>query len=192
MKIKKPLLSFLNQIIPVMIGVYLGFALNNFGQDQKTKNQFKAYKTILKTEVSDNLLQLAKVQQYHLDMRDSIRNLQASESIVEDYNYFMKNSFMGFRPALFNNSAYETGIQTGMIQEFKLETVQAINKTYTMQEIYFSFTQNIIQSISARKLPESEKEIRNALRVMEMNFNDFQSLESISKSNYLELEQQIE
>lgn len=175
-----------------MIGVYLGFALNNFGEERKTRKQFNVYREMLRTEIKDNIKQIDTVQQYHIDMRDGMQNLMYSENIVKDFSYFTRRTFKGVRPAFVNRSAYETGIQTGMIQEFKLETVQQINKTFTMQKVYTNFTENMIQTISSKKFPETEDEIRGSLRLMIMNLNDIQSIESQLVLYYSELLETLE
>ena len=52
---KKLYTNLLLEIIPVMIGVYLGFALNNFGQNQKLQKQGATYKEMIRNEIEGNL-----------------------------------------------------------------------------------------------------------------------------------------
>ena len=55
-KLKTALLSGLLQILPVMFGVYLGFALNNFSEQKKINRQKSIYEQMLKNEIQDNLI----------------------------------------------------------------------------------------------------------------------------------------
>ena len=55
---KKIALNVLNQIIPIMIGVYLGFALNNFGEDRQLKRQANTFRNMLRTAIGENVEEL--------------------------------------------------------------------------------------------------------------------------------------
>ena len=185
---KKILVSVLSQIIPIMIGVYLGFALNNFGESQKLNRKLDTYTEMLKNEISDNLDQVQGVQEYHVSLGEDFQKLLRSEDLT---TAFREYTFMGLKPGFVNNSAYNTGIQTGIIQEFPLEQIQSINRLYTLQNRYTTFNDNLISTFMSQKFPETESEIRSMLISMVMNMNDIRGFESELVGFYSDILEEI-
>jgi hypothetical protein len=181
---KNFLSTILAQIIPVMIGVYLGFALNNLGENQKMTEQAEVYRQMLKNEIQQNLEEVKRVNVYHLELTDNLVMLMRSETIVDDFRQF---SFQGIQPGLVNNSAFNTGIQTGVIQQFDLELIQYLNKLYAYQRKYDSFNENAINAFLSQKFPETQSEISSAVRIMTMNMNDIKNFEAELTLFYTEL-----
>lgn len=169
------------QIFPVMIGVYLGFALNNFGEKRKVKSQVKTYTNMLLLEIGNNLVELNKVMPYHKQLSTDFSEILKSENVKEAFQSYSLN---GFRPGLVNSSAYETGIQTGIIQQFDLNTIQQINRLYTLQNRYNNFNQSMINSFISQKFPETESETVSLLRIVSMSLNDVSSFENDLSSYY--------
>ena len=114
-----------------MIVVYLGFAVNNFGENRKVKQQVRTYQEMLKIELEENLQALEKVRDYHVRLSQDFSNLLASEELEKDFESI---NFQGLKPGFVASSAYQTGLQTGIIQEFDLNLVQILNRCYTLQE----------------------------------------------------------
>lgn len=166
---KKIFVSFISQILPVMLGVYLGFAINNFGEDRKLRAQSDTYRMMLKQEISANLEGIKNVSDYHIEMSSNFYQLLESEDIVESFKAF---EFTGFRTGFVSSSAYETGIQTGIIQEFDMKLIQRINKLYTLQGKYNRFSESMISSFLAGNFPETESEVKNLLITSSMSMND--------------------
>ena len=171
---KKTIWNFIGQMIPVMIGVYLGFALNNFGEAQKVKSQAGVYKQMLKNEISQNLEEIKGTYAYHEKLAEDINALAKNEDLKKAFGEF---SFKGLQPGLVNDSAYNTGIQTGIIQHFDLEFIQSLNRLYALQKKYDAFNESMISSFLAQKFPETESEIKSMLIAVSMNMNDVLNFE---------------
>lgn len=178
---KKILSNVLNQIIPIMIGVYLGFAVNNFGENRKVRQQVKTYQEMLRIELEENLQALQKVQDYHINLSQTFSNLLASDEIEKD---FEASNFQGLKPGFVSSSAYQTGLQTGIIQEFDLNFVQTLNRCYTLQDKYNTFNENLLSSFQSTKYPEKADEIRSFLITMRMNMNDIKYFEQDLQRQY--------
>lgn len=172
---KKVLLNLTNQILPIMLGVYLGFAMNNFGENRKTKRQVSIFRQMLQNEIQENLAEIKQVSPYHVKLSKDFSNILESENIQETFERY---SFQGIKPGIVNNSAFNTGVQTGIIQEFDLQLIQDLNRLYTFQAKYNSFNETTIGSFVAKKFPETEPEIKSTLVSMVMNMNDIQSFEN--------------
>ena len=100
---------------------------------------------------------------------------------------FGKYTFKGLRPGFVNESAFNTGIQTGIIQQFELGLIQELNRLYTFQEKYNTHNESMVNSRLERAFPESEKEIRSTMISMMMNMNDLQSFEKNLIEQYKEI-----
>jgi len=181
---KKTILNTLGQIALIMIGVYLGFALNNFGENRKMKNQSTIYKEMLKNEITENLASINSVSEYHIKLTKDISKLLKSENLEEQ---FKDMTFNGFRPGLVSNSAYDTGIQTGIIQEFDLRLVQNLNKLYAFQGKYSRFNENLVNTFLANGFPETESEIKGTLTSSLMSLNDVVIYEQELRRSYNDL-----
>lgn len=184
---KKIALNVLNQIIPIMIGVYLGFALNNFGEDRQLKRQADTFRNMLRTEIGENLEELEGVRPYHAQLLEDFSGLLHSDDLKKAFEEY---SLKGLRPGFVNGSAFNTGIQTGVIQQFDLNLIQLLNRLYTLQEKYNSFNESMIASLSSRAFPETEKEIRSVLISVSMSMTDVHQFEQeLIRSYQLVLEQ---
>ena len=181
---KKIVVSILSQVIPIMIGVYLGFAMNNLGERQKLKKQSNTYKEMLKNEISENLKAIDSVSPYHKEITEKFSKMLKSTNIEEKFGAM---KFNGFKPGFVNDSAYNTGIQTGIIQEFDLKLIQSLNKLYTLQGKYNRFNENMINAFLSNKFPETESEIKSLLRLSLMSMNDVVSYEGELKMFYKNL-----
>ena len=171
---KNMLLTGLKEIIPVMIGVYLGFALNNYGETRKLDQEKITYMEMLKTEIQQNLKSLEAASIYHEQITNDFDSIAQSENVKKSFDEYQ---LRGLRPGFVNRSAYETGIQTGIIQSFDLKIVQILNKLYTLQRKYDKFNENMLSGFLAQKFPETSSEIKNMLKVMNMNMNDVNNFE---------------
>lgn len=185
---KKLAIRFIGQMIPVMLGVYLGFAMNNFGENQKLKKQKETYQLMLKNEISQNIKGIENVNSYHIQLLESIHKLLESDSIIE---YFKSTEFSGLRPGFVSESAYNTGIQTGIIQEFDLNIIQSLNSMYTLQGKYNRFNENMVNSFLAKKYPESKSEIKNMLKSVSISMNDVLIFENELNKHYKVMLEQI-
>jgi len=178
---KKIAISILSQILPIMLGVYLGFAMNNFGENRKIRAQKVTFKNMLRNEVETNLKSIENVSTYHVDLSNSFEELLQGDDTREA---FKQLQFGGFRPGFVSDSAYSTGIQTGIIQEFDLDLIQNLNMLYTLQRKYNRFTENMVNSFLANKFPETDSEIRSVMTNASMSMNDVLIFERELIANY--------
>lgn len=172
---KKALIFFGSQMIPVMLGVYLGFALNNYGEQQKLNKKTESFRQMLISELELNIQGIQRVKPYHEKLKIDFQDLLEEENPMEALQQY---NFMGLRPGLVNQSAFDTGIQTGIIQEFSLEEVKLINQVYTIQSDYDTFNKAMLSAFLSKGLPETNRELRNILQIMVMNMNDLHQFES--------------
>ncbi|MEM6516074.1 MAG: hypothetical protein AAF688_07810, partial [Bacteroidota bacterium] len=122
------------QIIPVTIGVFLGFLISNWAEKSKTDNKIFIFKKSLVEEIKLNKQKLDKNIDYHIMLRDSARYYTVSSAQERSPKFFR-----GLRTWALTNSAYETGLQTGVINELEFKNIQLVNNSYTLQDSYNEF-----------------------------------------------------
>lgn len=68
---KKKIGEIILQIIPVMIGVYLGFIVSNWSETNKTNSQTELIRKNIVAEIKSNKSKIKQVLEYHVMIRDS-------------------------------------------------------------------------------------------------------------------------
>ncbi|MBR9920255.1 MAG: hypothetical protein GYB31_05390 [Bacteroidetes bacterium] len=163
---KKTIGSLLLQIIPVMIGVYLGFVVSNWGENREREKQKQILSQTIQEELKSNQSKIEAVLEYHIMLRDSARsNTQASLKGRPDY-------FKGTRLANLTSSAYETGMQTGIINEMPLDQLQELNQVYTVQEFYQEFSNILMSGLMTMDFTENNENFRKINNFLAVSMTD--------------------
>ncbi len=176
--------SILTQILPVMLGVYLGFAVNNWGEARQQKAKEENYKLMLINEVEQNLKSIQKAQTYHKQLTEDFNRIYKSEDVQKAFGEY---NMRGLQPGFVTDSGYNTGLQTGIIQGFDLKLVQKINNVYNLQEDYDSYNESMLDAFLNQDFPETEKDIKNIIVNLKMHMNDVATFESNLKKMYEDL-----
>lgn len=167
---KKKFGYFVLEIIPVMIGVFLGFMVSNWAESRKKTSQKKVLTTNIISEITENKKKIENVIEYHAMLRDSSRyysnNFQSGQSI---------NFFSGVSTASLTSSAFETGIQTGLINEFSLDELREINELYTRQHSYENLTNILFTGVINVMINWDNDDVGNQklLEFLSMSMTDF-------------------
>lgn len=165
-----------------MIGVYLGFVVSNWAERSKKRKQSKALVANLLLEVQTNREQLNAVINYHEMLRDSSRHYAYSGQKLTNHDFF--NGLMGQN---LSNSAYETGIQTGTINELPLGEIQTINQLYTFQETYNDYGTLMLSKFLSLDFTEKEEDLQRILRFLALTMTDMVNMETHLISLYEKL-----
>ena len=165
-KFKKKIIELLFQIIPVMIGVYLGLVVSNWSQNKQQKEKTASLTENIMIEVKTNRDKIANLITYHKKLRDSARhNLGTKNNKIPSF-------FRGIRVATLPNSAHETGIQTGLLNEFPVEKLQILNEAYTYQDAYNKFGNILLSSIFSMDFTDEEQSTIKALQYLSIAMSD--------------------
>lgn len=138
---KKNILQIIYQILPVMLGVYLGFLVSNWQDSLKGEKQRKILLNNLLEEMEHNSKVLKKNVTYHAMLRDSSRHY--SKKNLDKLPRFFK----GIQIKNLVESAYLTGNQTGIINELKISQIQVLNQLYTSQKEYNKFIMIVLEGL---------------------------------------------
>lgn len=150
---KRFLKDVLLQIIPVAIGVYLGFFVSNWAEERKANKEASRYVENLIAEVSLNKSKIEALAPYHKMLRDS--SYQFSQ-IAKDND--KPDFFKGTQIPPLMKSAFETGIQTGILSNLTLEQIQVLNELYNQQEFYNDFGKTVTTGLISFDFSNYESE----------------------------------
>lgn len=164
---KKKIGELLFQIIPVMIGVYLGFVASNWSDNNQKKHQSKVLIDNLFSEINTNEKQLKALIDYHTMLRDSSRFYSNPENELRNLNYFE-----GTRVFKLASSAYNAGIQTGAINELPIDKIEALNRLYTNQNEYNEFGNLMMATLISKDFSDNEDDIRAIARFLSLTMTD--------------------
>lgn len=156
------------QMIPVMVGVYLGFLVSDWSDARNRKAQSELLIENIQSEINRNKKQLDTVFEYHKILRDSSRYYFDNEVTITNRPPYFK----GTRTGSLVGSAYNTGIQTGIINELPINMIQSLNRLYNAQENYNDFSSMVTTSFINKKFSNDPEDLREIVRFLSMTMTD--------------------
>lgn len=166
-KNKFSLIDLVFQIIPVMIGVFLAFLVSNWAAKSRSKSKIITFEKNINAEIHSNRENVKSVLDYHFMLRDS-STYYYQNKISNNKTQF----FEGIRTQTLNNSVFETGIQTGLLNELTFEQIQLINKVYTLQENYNDYATLMLSGLITMDFDENENEQNKIFRFLSVSMID--------------------
>jgi len=164
---RKKLVELLLQVIPVMIGVYLGFVVSNWSDSRTKRHDSKVLIENINLEIKSNQKKLTEVVDYHQMLLDSCRYYSKPGKELDHPKFFNGTKMMTL-----TNSAYVTGLQTGIINELKIEQIQALNQLYTYQEFYNDFGKMIMSGFMNKDFSKSKTNMEQVIFFLSMTMTD--------------------
>ncbi|MFK7970623.1 MAG: hypothetical protein AB8F95_09655 [Bacteroidia bacterium] len=164
---KKKLVGIVTQIFPVTVGVFLGFLVSNWADSRKEHAQTAILIENLQLEIISNKAHIESVQEYHRILRDSSRHYSNPDVEMGEGGFFR-----GTRIFSLSNSAYQTGIQTGIITELPISKIQALNQLYTLQSTYNDFGKMLLTNYINKDFSDKEEELRKIARFLAVTMTD--------------------
>jgi len=131
------------QIISVTIGVFLGFVISDWSENRRESNKQVLLLKNIEAEINSNRRKVEKIIDYHMVVRDSSRHFLKQN----DTNQTRVLFFKGINTVTFDNSAYQTGIQTGLLNTMDFDLIQSLNEIYTKQRSYEDFANLLLAGL---------------------------------------------
>ncbi|UZR96156.1 hypothetical protein [Chondrinema litorale] len=188
---KKKLGDIFIQIIPVMIGVYLGFLVTDWADGNKRNSQMKSLVDNIVLEIENNLQKVKYVNEYHKTLLDSSQfysNPQNTTVIGNGKLQGKPSFFKGTQIINLTSSAYNTGIQTGIINELPIEKIQALNQLYTFQETYNEYGKMLMTSFINKDFSSDKMDIQNIASFLSITMSDIVVQEELLIENFKKVE----
>ncbi|MEQ3656064.1 MAG: hypothetical protein ABNH00_09400 [Dokdonia sp.] len=178
------------QIITVMIGVFLGFIVSSWSENSKEQQQANQLLATISSEVQTNQSRIVNVIDYHKMLRDTTRYYLQQRELSQ----FKPTFFRGLNTLTLSNSAFETGTQTGLINNIPLEQLQALNNVYTKQRAYENFTNILLTGLMSMDFNMNPESARKMLMFLSVSMTDivikeeqllqsYQSAQEVMKAN---------
>lgn len=178
--------AILLEIIPVAIGVFLGFLVSNWADNRTNYQKTQNLKENITAEVISNKHRIEKVIDYHKTLRDS-SVYYANNRITREPRFFQ-----GINTAFLLKSAFETGIQTGLINGFPIDLIQEANDVYNIQNEYSDFKSLLLSSILSIDVMGEEKEKRRFFTILALAMTDVVIHEEMLLEKYETLLEKLE
>jgi len=163
---KKKIGELLFQIIPVMIGVYLGFVVTNWSDGNQRKKQSQVLIDNMLSEIKSNKDKVFNVRDYHMILRDSCKSYSKRNIPFNSPGFFK-----GIRTQNLSSSSYETGIQTGLINEIPISKLEIINQLYTLQNEYNDFGKLVLNRLITMDMDSEERGLKG-FSLFSLSYND--------------------
>lgn len=164
---KHKLVELSLELITVMIGVYLGFVATNWSDSQKRTREAKILVENILSEIETNKEKLSKVIDYHKMLQDS-SSYYAYQQEIKTQPHFFK----GTRTVNLSQSAYNTGTQTGIINELPIDKIQLLNELYTSQNAYNDLGKMILSSLINKDFSNDPKSWRAIAQFLSISMTD--------------------
>jgi len=170
----KKLLEILLQIIPIAIGVYLGFVVSNWDQNRKNQQRLESFIENIIVELNDNKEKIKHVFDYHLLLRDSSYSLlQLPPESIQKPKFFK-----GLQMPRLMNSAYQTGVQTGILNDLPVNKIQSLNQLYSFQDIYNDFNNMVMTGLLKQVFSDQPEDLYRVAGFINTTMNDVVEIES--------------
>jgi len=177
-QMKKKIGELFFQIIPVMIGVFLGFQVSNWSDKKQQNSKKKIFRTNIINEIKENKKNVLSVIEYHKMLKDSSRYyLNSNKPTMVSY-------FNGIKSATLLNSAFETGIQTGLLNELSIDEIQSLNRVYQVQNSLNDINDIMFTGLVSMDLRENEESAIKIIHLLSYTMEDIWITESKLLSDY--------
>lgn len=182
---KRKMGELLFQIIPVMIGVFLGFLVSSWAESSRNEEKTELFVQNLIAEIESNKSRIDNVYDYHVMLKDSVQHYVARSYKDDQVKTPTKPKFFkGIRMFPLMDSAYDTGIQTGLINGLSLEQIQKINQVYTLQKFYNGYHDNMMTGFMNQ---DPLKDLDRMVRFLAVSMTDVVLREQELRAQYEEL-----
>lgn len=161
-KLKKLITQSLTLFLPVMLGVYLGLLANNWNESKKDEKLSNQVLKSIASELNFNKKELKSSIDYYTLLRDSTSFLISEKKEFQSFSFWK-----GLNPPLLRNSAYQTGINTGVLSNINIQLLEQLSNTYNIQADLKEQTQMYVNSVT-NKIGTSDF---NNKKYMEILFN---------------------
>ena len=147
--------SSLLQIIPVMLGVFLGLLANNWNEERQSKQLETKVLQKIKEDISSNKKQLENVLEYHKSLADSAKAIFQIGSLeyltatrFEARNMKGNNNFWkGTRTGTLRDAGYQTAIVSGALAKMDIELVSTLSEIHKAETHFNQLANNYLQNI---------------------------------------------
>lgn len=143
----------MTELLIVAFGVFLGMVVSDWNANRKTATQVEKTKQYIINELKTNVHNLNYSIEYHKQLRtefDSLAALITEEDLLKPFisNKLIKfnkiPSWTGPGTSLLDKSVYEGAKVGNLLQEFDIETLQMIARTYRHQDGYELLSKKIV------------------------------------------------
>lgn len=141
------------QMLPVMLGVFLGLWANNWNEARQQKILETKVLQKIKQDLESNRKSLVDVIDYHMSLADSANAVMAriDEKSLFKPIYEIENNrptfWRGTRTGNLRDAGYQTAIVSGVLADMDFELVSLFSEINRSQSSYSLMANNYLQAI---------------------------------------------
>ena len=143
--------SILFQILPVMLGVYLGLLANNWNEEKKSRRLEQQILIKIKAEIEGNKKQIEANFDYHKMLLDTATAFYQTGDIetflAPAYKSGQSNFWRGTRTSRLKSSAYQASISSGVFANLDIDLITLLSELYAVQEDYAKMSNLYLQKV---------------------------------------------
>lgn len=139
------------QILPIMIGVYLGLVANNWNENQKAEELQNRLLESMKKELKANQKNIEHLLEYHQSLLDST-NAYSERYTIEELNELSAENFMtsvwrGTKVGTLKNATYQTAMVTGALADMDIDLAIQLSEIDLIQKDYSATGDKYLNSL---------------------------------------------
>ena len=145
---KKSFLSYIlyaiGEIALIVVGILLALYLQNKNEQKKIEEAVSTSINMLKDEILTNKSKIDRVRDYHIMVRDTLKNIEKMPKTEEEISNVI-SFWRGMQTPRLQNAAFQTSVQSGIGKEFNPGLLKNLNNLYTYQDSYNEFNTQATQ-----------------------------------------------
>jgi hypothetical protein len=118
----------------IVVSILLALAVNDWQTGRERHRYALQALRGFQREIQQNRARLQDIAPFRMGIREVLAKPEATSSIHSAADFQMAIGTDGFRPAFLTETAWETALATGALQNIDFETVSALSLTYSLQK----------------------------------------------------------
>lgn len=135
----------IGEILLVVVGILIALGINNWNDQKRTEASVNNNLERIEQEIISNQTRINRVFDYHMMVRDSIRNVVLPDNL-EDAKKKMK-FWRGHQIFRLQDAAFQTAIQSGISQNIDVNLLEKLNSLYSTQTFYNDLSKSVTQGL---------------------------------------------
>lgn len=179
----RSIVKYVLELLIVAFGVFLGMMVSEYKSDAQMRENIETSKKLIIDELESNKQSLLLASAYHQQIHtefDSIR-ISLNEEIVmspifgnQHFGLMKLPSWEGIKPALINDTAYESAKLNGVFQNMDIRELKQISEIYKQLLAYKELSKSVNQKILDI---DAHSIVADLLFILEITSNDLNHME---------------
>jgi hypothetical protein len=160
------------EVVLISAGVFLGLMGEQWRDNAQRRELAEGSLRRFRTEVAANRAAVANVRDFHVAVLAEIQTFLDADAKAREK---ISLDFRGFRPARFQNTAWDLALATQSLADLDPDLAFALARPYALQQGYGALTAALIQAIYVRPPRENFEAFLQAVSVYLSDITEFET-----------------